>query len=291
MHYSVIVLIDADEKDCVEEAVAARMAPYQQNNMGDCPEEYLEFHDVTDEYLERFNTERTEMVRMDDGTLVSKYDERFRRKKDTLSDTGPDYVYPEGAKIESVLFKDAYPSFDAFMKDYAGYEQNEEGRYGYTENPNCFWDWYQLGGRWTGMFDPEYDPEKDPRNIKTCWLCKGTGVRDDEIAQKARLENPEYKCNGCNGTGKAVEWPTGWADFDGDVKPVSMLLQLPPETFKKIACPYYLVAEGVHHEVETYDETRPQGERFVRDDKWPEKCREIYERNKDKLAVVVDCHI
>jgi hypothetical protein len=31
-------------------------------------------------------------------------------------------------------------------------KDEETGKYGYWENPNAKWDWYQLGGRWAGFF-------------------------------------------------------------------------------------------------------------------------------------------
>lgn len=71
------------------------------------------------------------------------------------------------------------------------------------------WNWYQIGGRWTGHFS-DYDPEKDPANIETCRLCEGTGRRCDEIGEKARKVDPTYTCNGCNGEGRSVKWPTEW---------------------------------------------------------------------------------
>lgn len=46
-----------------------------------------------------------------------------------------------------------------------------------TYNPNSKWDWYVIGGRWTGLFDNKYDPRKDPRNLKKCEFCNGTGDR------------------------------------------------------------------------------------------------------------------
>lgn len=43
--------------------------------------------------------------------------------------------------------------FDYFMKDWAGYDERDAqmGRYGYWENPNAKWDWYQIGGRFAGL--------------------------------------------------------------------------------------------------------------------------------------------
>src|SRR5438105_14919384 len=78
------------------------------------------------------------------------------------------------------------------------------------EESGCsFWDFYQIGGRWTGLFDG-YDPEKDPKNIVKCDLCHGTGKRDDKIGRKARERDPSYACNACGGKGERVTWPTQW---------------------------------------------------------------------------------
>jgi|SRR5215475_2449507 len=58
----------------------------------------------------------------------------------------------------------------------------------FDENEECFrdgsrWDWYQIGGRFTGMLD-NYDPEKDPQNMES--------------------------------DGR-VKWPTKWAQHKGDI--------------------------------------------------------------------------
>lgn len=53
------------------------------------------------------------------------------------------------------------------------------------------WDWYQIGGRWTGTFSG-YDPETDPANI-----------------------GPDGK----------TKWPTDWVRHTGDIVPVESLTQ------------------------------------------------------------------
>jgi hypothetical protein len=55
-------------------------------------------------------------------------------------------------------------------------------------------------------------PEKDPANMETCWLCQGTGKRDDEVARQHRAVDPTYSCNGCDGKGHSVKWPSKWTD-------------------------------------------------------------------------------
>lgn len=69
-------------------------------------------------------------------------------------------------------------------------------------NPNKKWDWWQVGGRYSGRFAVNYDPSEDPANKESCWLCHGTGKREDMEVIAG--------CNGCGGTGVAIKWPTRW---------------------------------------------------------------------------------
>ena len=44
-----------------------------------------------------------------------------------------------------------YGTIDDYATDYHGYKKEGE-KYGYLANENAKWDWYELGGRWTGEF-------------------------------------------------------------------------------------------------------------------------------------------
>jgi hypothetical protein len=87
----------------------------------------------------------------------------------------------------------------------------KDGRYFKHTNQAAKWDWWVIGGRWTGMLIPHYDPDKDPDNRQICVLCQGTGKRTD-------VSDPELqqKCNGCGGTGIETKWPTQWKRVAGD---------------------------------------------------------------------------
>lgn len=129
-HFTVLVVGENYEK---------QLAPYQENNMGDCPKEYLKFYDETDDLLKEYNEESQEMVRDSNGDLISRYDNR------ASSLNNPEII--------KVPFKQIYSTFDEFAQKYHGYEKKDEnGRYGYWENPNRKWDWYKVGGRWRGFF-------------------------------------------------------------------------------------------------------------------------------------------
>ena len=107
------------------------------------------------------------------------------------------------------------------------------------ESHSDFWDWYQIGGRWTGIKTPDYVPEKDPRNFEVCQLCRGTGFRNDQIGIEARNAAPTYTCNGCGkydneekiwkhnlyGSGLALKWPSSWVRHEGDILPITKVPQ------------------------------------------------------------------
>jgi hypothetical protein len=80
------------------------------------------------------------------------------------------------------------------------------------------------GGRWSGVFD-NYDPTNDPDNMETCFLCNGTGLRNDNIGKKAREKDPSFTCNGCNGKGKRIKWPSEWKEYSGDIASVSHVIK------------------------------------------------------------------
>lgn len=143
-HFSVVVIGENPEE---------QLAPYQENNMGDCPEEYMEFNDQEDEMLEEYETKSTHKVKGPDGSLYWSWDEKFR-KPGTFGTGSDTHAIPSGYVEVEVPFKELYPTFEAFAEDYHGHKSRDEqkGRYGYWENPNRKWDWYELGGRWTGYF-------------------------------------------------------------------------------------------------------------------------------------------
>lgn len=143
------------------------------------------------------------------------------------------------------------------------------------------WDWYQIGGRWTGHFDG-YDPTKDPANLKTCSLCAGTGRRDDALGRQARITDPNYSCNGCNGTGKEVSWPTQFGQRSEDFAPVSIAIEKKPAYV-------VLTPDGVWHAREEY---HPEGEPWFRPSvpDWPAEVRRLLGSYPNSYVAIVDIH-
>lgn len=151
-HFVVVVVGNDPEK---------QLAPYQEQTEG-LPEEFLEFQDYTDEAKKKYETGTIDQVKVD-GKWVSPYDERFAIRHE-LEGKGFNLVkheLPEGLKKEKVPFKEIYPTFHEYAVEYEEYKVHE-GRYGWWNNPNAKWDWYVLGGRWSGFFKIVENPSTTP---------------------------------------------------------------------------------------------------------------------------------
>ena len=145
-HFTVLVIGDNHE---------AALAPFQENNMGDCPAEYMAFNDMEDEYREEYEKESRRMIELADGSRESPYDKRFKNPAHNIFRSNretPEWIYPAGHREVEVPHRECYTTIEEFAKDWHGAERDEDkGRFGYWENPNAKWDWYQVGGRWSGL--------------------------------------------------------------------------------------------------------------------------------------------
>lgn len=135
--------------------VEGQLAPYQENNMGDCPREFMEFEDHEDEWRKDYEEGTQERIVMPDKRLLLPWDSEFKQKdpKDPLgilATTKP----PDEYEKRQVPNKELYPTFEAYVEEWHGQKERdaETGHYGYWHNPNTKWDWWEIGGRWSGFF-------------------------------------------------------------------------------------------------------------------------------------------
>ena len=135
----------------VGENAEEQLKPFQENNMGDCPIEYLTFNDNQEENEKDYAEKTRTFWQAPDGERYSTWDDRFKVKNE--SGIGTKNVKPDDYVQIEVPFKEIYPTFEAYMENYCEQKRDSKtNRYGYWENPNAKWDWYQIGGRWAGMF-------------------------------------------------------------------------------------------------------------------------------------------
>ena len=245
-HFTVGVICNSEDQ------LTDLLRPYQENNNGSCPEEFLKFNDVEDVVKKEWETESvkdwyadfkfrltsickpyklTSVIRKikEDGHFTFIYDDIFftmnkivvgstfslyghTKDKDKVKDgetftkyyreifgkvthvktitweeivaktpfskllsyrrkLNSEYEFRKNVKkwkelevtIEvidgppEVPYKEKYPDFKYFIEEYNGYKFDEKmNKYGYWENPNAKWDWYQIGGRWLGSLLVEY---------------------------------------------------------------------------------------------------------------------------------------
>jgi hypothetical protein len=135
-----------------------------------------------------------------------------------------------------------------------------------TINPDAKWDWWRIGGRFTGDLVTDYDPETDPANLEICPAC---------IGPRARYETAQ--CVNCNGTGISAKDYPEWREFERDI----------------------LLAAEVRRDALTYALLTPDGVWQERDHRpyWEEDpaivraVRAALEQYADHTVALVDCHI
>ena len=53
-----------------------------------------------------------------------------------------------------------YETIEEFAEDYHGYQKSDDGdSWGRWTNPKSKWDWYSIGGRWSGFFKAKDNPK------------------------------------------------------------------------------------------------------------------------------------
>jgi hypothetical protein len=124
--------------------------------------------------------------------------------------------------------KEKYPnlSFEDFLMDWYGYKI-ENNKIGKLTNPNAKWDWWQLGGRWSGMLKLKSD-------IDSSEYCKGEpgvfGGKNDgkQYVDSTYKRNIDIKSMRLEAYNNAI---TEYDKFEKTIKG----LELPPkwEEFKK----------------------------------------------------------
>lgn len=298
-HFYTLVLVPESVTEPGEE-VQRLLAPYDENLQ---VEPYRDDREPDIEsMIEFYSTDRYKKVL----SRRSEYDRDVLLKiEENLKEWGP----PRLEDRESLV---------KWYEHYSGEELlfDEDGTpYTRTQyNPLSQWDWWVVGGRWTGVLDG-YDPSTDPENWEVCFICGGTGMRMDRLGLSARAEDPSYTCNGCQGKGKSLAF--SFKHYPGDMQPVELLLKaaeefVPPSTEEieqqaevHAKNPILAPPPKVSPDFVPYALVTPEGEWIekgkmgwwgmsfdeVGEDEWAETVMTVLRRYRDCLAVACDLHI
>lgn len=165
----------------VDDAVAQRMAPYA----AECDPKYCEFLDETESTKKDYESETIDCIKEPGGKINPSYYYPFviRDGKVFAQKAGPLHHEKRTKKSKKFTALPAYPirklysSLKEYAEDYCGlYYDEKKKAYGYLTNPNAFWDWYSIGGRWPLMFLVKSD------------------CREFSIGGRDYDENEEYPC-------------------------------------------------------------------------------------------------
>lgn len=293
MHFPVYVLVSGNTEN-IEQTISDLMAPYQDNNMGTCPKKYLEFWDQDADFRKQYEEDTCKRLRFGkEGPLEDPNDEKFLvylpppPPSDLLPPIQACYSsIPAGYEEVDVPIKDVYPSFDAFMEQRAD-RHPETGKYGYWMNPNARWDYWLIGDRWTGVFEPTYDLHNNPRNFEPCKDCHGTGHLADVPEHERIADNTTSQCKTCEGKGEQLKWilPV----YDGDFALVSKVLAMKEEDLY-LPCAI-VTSTGKWIEAPTDAWWAEKGDTNPAIRKWRKHVQKVLKEHEAFIVVVLDCHM
>ena len=135
-----------------------QLAPYHEYECTGVDDEYVIDVDITDEVVEQFAKPQKVIV-LADGRVFDRYDEQFytAEASDDLRRrlSEKEFRLPEGAIEQEMTADEArehgigYATMAACADEHFG-ASGRDGRFYRHTNPQARWDWYTMGGRWTG---------------------------------------------------------------------------------------------------------------------------------------------
>ena len=191
MSHFVVVVIGNDYE--------GQLAPFIEQSDDPENDEFFTFKNLSEdkEEKEAYLTKQTSLVDYL-GNVYSKYDDKFQKPGSKSWER--EFFLPEGAVLREGAITELYPTYEDYLKSYCGYRYNPNQRaYGYWHNPQAKWDWYQVGGRWTGYFklkEGRYGLNGDPGlmtpQAKTGWA---DSVLIGDIDFEGMIENAKNEAN------------------------------------------------------------------------------------------------
>lgn len=134
-HFAVLVIGDD---------VEAQLQPYHEYECTGVKDEFVEFVDETAEVLAGWKTDTANCVRLPEGEIVSCYSEEAREYERNNNDALEQIEVP---------VKEHYADIKEYAEEYHGFEAGgTPDTFGRWTNPDAKWDWWLVGGRWTGFF-------------------------------------------------------------------------------------------------------------------------------------------
>lgn len=140
-HYALMIRLGDIALEHAEDVISEKIEPYEEGGRTS----FHEFKDCTDEARDEWENDTVDEAYRVDGVL------KFSCNTDEKEKSNSE-------KLEDVPIQEFYKNFDDFCRTYHGYEKRGD-RYGYLHNPSAKWDWWVIGGRYSGYVPVKPDAE------------------------------------------------------------------------------------------------------------------------------------
>ena len=175
-HFTVLVVTDTPG----EEELSAVLQPYHEYECTGVNDQYVVFVDHHDEVMAEWKTDTRKAYRAPDGTVYDGYEDIFYREFTPeeeekvghpiigtgfgagvsyhSKDWGDGRGYRAKVRFTPREFEEfeqpvsqKYKTVEEYAKDWHGHDAILGGRIGRYTNPDSKWDWWKVGGRWSGL--------------------------------------------------------------------------------------------------------------------------------------------
>ena len=165
-HFSVLVVTPEQP---TEEDLHKILAPWHEFECTGLDNEYVQDVDITEEARESYKSDTVHMVTLPDGTIHNKYKDeiydQIRKNNNQLPAGWTESEVPATEIMTFAEFIEYYHSYGRLMSGHDTSDLPENRKYGYYQtddqgevtrviyrtNPNKKWDWWVIGGRWSGL--------------------------------------------------------------------------------------------------------------------------------------------
>ena len=211
-HFSVLVITDEEP---TREVLSKTLQPWHEYECTGIDDEYVVDVDVTEELMEKWNGEKS-VVRLSDGSVISRYDDRCyvaTDKKDVLGRPEKEFRLPDGATEETMPQREfsaaTGESLQDFAMDWGGWSMKDDGRFYDRTNPNKKWDWWSVGGRYSNRLRVNGEKSDQARvadlelsamkranqGEREQWIgrcCSEAGITREELEIACREDGPAH---------------------------------------------------------------------------------------------------
>lgn len=134
------------QKDANYDTLEGMLAPYDENLECD-------FKDLTEKYIDEYTNDTRKMYLTPDGDLIYEYSSKIpmKQKEGSTFSWEKERDIPEDWKEVEIPLKDIYPNLTEYVRECQ--DVTLDGKWGYYYNAKSKWDWWTIGGRWSGYFD------------------------------------------------------------------------------------------------------------------------------------------